>query len=204
MKEWYKRLEIIGLSQTDTKWAVSMLFIFAFTDASFLPLPVSTLFLVLILMDSNRALKYIMVSTLGSIAGGVAGFMIGHFAILNANGSSAGFLQFLFNHIPGLSGNGFNKLQLLYTKWDFWILFTASFTPVPFGIFSISSGLFGINLAIFLLATIISQTAKYFLLAYVTIKLGPQVKMILHFNLKPFLIIASVGTAIVLLVTKII
>jgi membrane protein YqaA with SNARE-associated domain len=204
MKELYNKLAIEGLSQTNTKWGIWTLFIMAFVDASFLPLPVTTLFIFLVLMYNDRAMQYTISITIGTMLGALLGYSIGHYAMLNTHGATSVFLQFLFNHIPGFSGNGFSRIQALYSKWDFWIIFSASFTPVPYGVFSISSGLFGVNLSIFIIATLVSQTIKFFLLAFLSLKLGSRVKTMFKIRLHPAIIIASVGIAILLLVTGII
>lgn len=200
MKDWFKRLQIRSLHQQNTNWGTWALFIGSFADASFIPLPAQTFFLLLILMNSTKSIKYITLGTLGTFAGALAGYLIGHFAFVNAHGDSSGFMQFLFNHIPGFSEDAYNRIQFLYSKWDFWILFIASFTPMPYGLFSISSGFFEINLLIFCFATLISQVLKFFLLAFVTIKLNQKVKKILGYNLGPYAIIALVGIAIIILV----
>lgn len=204
MKDLYKKLTIEGLSQTNTKWGTWTLFMMALVDASFLPLPVTTFFIFLVLMYNDRAIQYMISVIIGTIAGALVGYSIGHFAVLNAHGDTSGFLQFLFNHIPGFSGDGFSIIQTLYLKWDFWILFTASFTPIPYGVFAISSGLFGIDLPVFLFATLVSQAIKFFLLAFLSVKFGPRVKTMFKIRLHPVIIIASVCIAIFLLVTGII
>jgi membrane protein YqaA with SNARE-associated domain len=204
MKEWYNNLSKLQSDQANSKWAVWTLFAASFVDASFLPLPVSTFFLLMVSMNSGRAARYIIYCTLGTLAGAVAGFSLGHFAVLSDHGATTGFIQFLFSHIPGFSGEAFSRIQALYSKWDFWIIFSASFTPIPYGVFSISSGLFGMSLSVFLLATLISQAIKFFLLAFLTIRLGPGVKQLFRIRLNPAFIIASVCIAIVLLVTGII
>jgi membrane protein YqaA with SNARE-associated domain len=155
-------------------------------------------------MYNDRAIQCIISITLGTIAGALIGYFIGYFAVLNVHGDSSGFLLFLFNHIPGFSGDGFSRIQALYSKWDFWIIFTASFTPIPYGVFSISSGLFGINLLVFIFATLVSQTLKFFLLAFLSVKFGPRVKMMFKIRLHPAVIIASVCIVIALLATGII
>jgi membrane protein YqaA with SNARE-associated domain len=204
MKDLFRKFTVEGLSQSHAKWGIWTLFIMAFVDASFLPLPVTTFFMFLVLMYNDRAMQYTSSVTLGTILGAMLGYSIGHFAILNAHGGTSGLLHFLFNHIPGFSGDGFSRIQALYSKWDFWIIFSASFTPIPYGVFSISSGLFGINLSIFLIATIISQALKFFLLVFLTIKLGPRVKSIFGFRLHPAIIIASVCIVIALFATGVI
>jgi membrane protein YqaA with SNARE-associated domain len=201
MREWFKRFKIQSLSQPDTKWDARLLFILAFIDASFLPLPAQTLFLFLILMNSSKSVRYIIFGSLGTFAGALAGYLIGHFAILNIHGEYTGLVKFLFDNIPGFSESDYNRMQILYSKWDFWILFIASFTPVPYGMFAISSGVFEINLFIFCIATFFSQTLKFIILAFVTAKLGPQVRKIIEFNLKPIAIITLICIAIIILVT---
>jgi len=202
MREWYRKLNIAALSESNIKWSTWILFFFAFVDASFLPLPVSTTFLLLILLDSTRSFRYVLVTTLGTVAGALAGYLIGYFVLVNSSTQSSAFLQFLFNHIPGFTEGAYHRMQALFSGSGFWILFGASFTPIPFGLFSLTAGAFEINILVFIFATIISQFLKFFLLAYLTIKIGPEVRMLFKVNLKPILVIATVCIAIALLVTR--
>ena len=203
MKNWFKRLHIWSLQWANTKWGIWALVICAFADASFFGLPTPILFLALALLNIKKAYKYALFGTLGTLAGAIAGYSIGHFAWLNTNGEFTRLAQFLFNNIPGFSEAGYDKIHILYAKWDFWILFVAAALPLPFKIFSISSGVFDINLLIFCIATLISQGIKFFLLAILTIKLGPEVKKLFEFNWKPVAIIATATIAITILIIKI-
>lgn len=203
MKNWIKRLHVWSLQWANTKWGIWALVICAFADASFFGLPTPILFLALALLNIKKAYKYALFGTLGTLAGAIAGYSIGHFAWLNTNGEFTRLAQFLFNNIPGFSEAGYDKIQILYAKWDFWILFVAAALPLPFKIFSISSGVFDINLLIFCTATLISQGIKFFLLAILTIKLGPEVKKLFEFNWKPVAIIATATIAITILIMKI-
>ena len=201
MKSWFKRLHVWSLQWAHTKWSAWALFFCASADASFLPLPTPMFFITLILLNIRKAYKYALFGTLGTLLGAVVGYSIGHFAWLNANGEFTGLAQFLMNHIPGFSEAVYNNIQVQYAKWDFWILFIAAIIPVPYKIFSISSGVFDINIAMFCVATLISQGIKFFSLALLIIKIGPRVKKLLEFKLKPIAIIvtASVVLAIVLI-----
>ena len=203
MKNWFKSLHIWSLQWANTKWGIWALVICAFADASFFGLPTPILFLALALLNIKKAYKYALFGTLGTLAGAIAGYSIGHFAWLNTDGEFTRLAQFLFNNIPGFSEAGYDKIQILYAKWDFWILFVATALPLPFKIFSISSGVFDINLLIFCIATLISQGIKFFLLAILTIKLGPEVKKLFEFNWKPVAIIATATIAITILIFKI-
>ncbi len=202
MNNWLKKFHVWSLQWADTKWGTWSLFICAFADASFLPLPTPMFFLALALLNITKTYKYALFATLGTLSGAVAGYSIGHFAWISTNGEFTGLAQFLFNNIPGFSESIYNKIHILYTKWDFWILFIASVLPLPYKIFSISSGVFDINIFIFCIATLISQGIKFFLLALLIIKLGPEVKKLLEFNLKPIAIIATACIAIVIIAVK--
>jgi membrane protein YqaA with SNARE-associated domain len=203
MKEVFKRLNNWILKWANTKWGVWALFLCAFADSSIIGLPTPILFLALALLNIKKAYKYALFGILGTLAGSIAGYSIGHFAWLDTNGEFTGLAQFMFNNIPGFSEAGYNKIHILYAKWDFWILFIAAALPLPYKIFSISSGVFDINLFIFCFATLISQGIKFFLLALMTIKLGPEVKKLFKFNWKPIAIIATASIAIAIVVIKI-
>ena len=203
MKNWFKRIRAWSMHWAGTKWGAWALFICAFADASFFGLPAPMFFLALALLNISKVYKYALFGILGTLAGALAGYAIGHFAWLNTNGELTGLAQFLLNNIPGFSEAGYNKIHILYEKWDFWILFIAAALPLPFKIFSISSGVFDINIFIFCVATLISQGIKFLLLALLTIKLGPEVKKLFGFNWKPIAIIAMASIAAAVFVIKV-
>jgi membrane protein YqaA with SNARE-associated domain len=202
MKEWFRRLRAWGLQWSNTKWGVWALFICAFFDASVFGLPTPMFFFALALMNIKKVYTYVLFGTLGTLTGAVAGYAIGYLAWLNPDGEFTGLAQFLFNNIPGFSEASYDKIHFLYTKWDFWILFAAAALPLPFKIFSISSGVFDINIFIFCMATLISQGIKFLVLALLTIKLGAEVKKLFRFNWKPIAIIATACIALVIILLK--
>jgi len=169
----------------------------------FFALAYSIFFLALTLLNINNAYKYALFATLGTLFGAIAGYSIGHFAWLNINGEFTGFAQFIINHIPGFSEAVYNNIQVQFVKWDFWILFFASLLPLPYKIFSISSGVFDINIFVFCIATLISQGIRYYLLALLIIKIGPEVKKLLKVKLKPIAIAATICIAITIIVIKV-
>jgi membrane protein YqaA with SNARE-associated domain len=203
MNNWYKRLQDWTLQWANTKWGMWALFICAFSDASFLGLPTPLLFMALALLNITKAYRFALSGILGTVAGALAGYSIGHFAWLNANGDFTGVAQFLLKNIPGFSEAGYAKIQILYENWDFWILFIAAALPIPFKIFSISSGVFDINIILFGLATLISQGLKFYLLAFLTIRMGPEVKKLFAFNWKPIAIILTACIAIAIVIIKV-
>lgn len=203
MKNRIKSLHAWSLQWANTKWGAWALFLCAFADASFFGLPTPMLFIALVLLNIKKTYLYALVGILGTLTGSILGFSIGHFAWLNGDGEFTRIAQFFFNNIPGFTEAGYDKIQLLYGKWDFWILFVAAALPLPYKIFSISSGVFDVNLIIFSVATLISQGIKYYLLGLLTIKMGPEVKKIFNYNWKPVLIIVTAGVAIAIVVIKV-
>jgi Predicted membrane protein len=203
MKTWLARLNLSITNLANTKWGTFALFICAFADASFLPLPVTTFFLVLILLNRRKLYKYIMFVVLGTVTGALAGYTIGHFAWVKPDGEFTGVVQFLFNNIPGFSLAVYEKVQTMYTKWDFWILSGATVTPLPYGMFSVTSGAFNINIFIFFVTTLISQVIKYLFLAFFTVIIGPKIRKLSELDWKPVAIIIPVFIVIIILLTSV-
>lgn len=174
------------------KWGLLALFICSFADASIFPAPVLTIFVLLILLNYNGTDKYIVLAILGTFSGALVGYLLGYTTSVNLNIGSAGFLQYLNNHVPGFSQEGFHNIQLLYSKWNLWILFMASFSPIPYGLFSLSSGIFKVNLPVFCLATLICQASKFWLLAIVIKIIGPRAKELFGWKSLPWVILLLV------------
>lgn len=191
MRDWFKSL-FIWCQWANTKGGGWVLFICAFADASFLPLSTAVLFLALTSLNITNAYKYALYGTLGTLFGALAGYAIGHFAWLTADGAFTGLAQFLFHHLPGFSEAIFNEINVQFVKWDFWILFVAVFIPIPYKLFSISSGAFDMNIFMFCAAALISQAIKFHLLALLIIHIGPEVKKLPALKFKHIAIIATV------------
>ena len=203
MKNLFTRLNIWSLHWASTKWGAWALFICAFADASFLPLPTPVFFLTLALLHNNKAYRYALFGTFGTFFGAMVGYAIGHFAWLTPDGDFTRLAQFLFNSIPGFSEASYSNIHIQFAKWNIWILFMASFIPIPYKIFSISAGVFDINFFMFCIVTLISQGIKFFVLGFLIIKIGPEVKKIFEFKLKPIAIIITACITIAIIVIKV-
>jgi membrane protein YqaA with SNARE-associated domain len=203
MKNWVSNLNIRISKIAETKWGIGALFLCAFVDAFFLPLPVTTIFLILILVNTERVWKYVVSVSLGTLAGALAGFLLGHYAWLKPDGEFTGVAQFLYNNIPGFSEEIYERVHVLYSRWDFWIVCGAAATPLPFSMFSIASGVFDVNLPAFLIATLISQSLKFTLIGIFGIKFSPRLRRLLEQNWKPVAIISSISVAAVIVVTRV-
>lgn len=172
------------LHWADTKYGAVALFVLAFAESSFFPIPPDALLIALVLGSQKKAFKFAAICTVASVAGALFGYAIGHFLWWTPTNEFTGIATFFFNNIPSFTPEAFFKIQNMYEQYDFWIIFTAGFTPIPYKIITISSGAFNINIIMFILASIISRGARFFLVAYLIWKFGPQIKTFIdkYFN----------------------
>lgn len=203
MTNWFKSLHNWSLQRANTKWGAWALFFCAFADASFLPLPTPLFFMALTLLNISKAYRYALLGTLGTFIGALAGYSIGHFAWLNPNGEFTGLARFVFENIPGATEELYQYIQIQFSKWGLGIFFLAPFIPVPYKIFSISAGAFDVNIFIFSLGTLVSQGLKFYLFSFLIIKLGPGVKKLFEFKIKPVALVVTACIAITILAIKI-
>ena len=185
---WFRKLYNWVLSWAETKYGASLLFVLAFIESVFFPIPPDILLIALALGASAKAFKYAFICTIGSVLGAFFGYGIGNYAWLTAAGEFSAFANFFFTTIPGFSVELYSNIQKLFTEWDFWVIFTAGFTPIPYKVFTITAGVFNINFVMFVLASIISRGARFFLIAWLIWKFGPSIKVFIekYFNLLAF------------------
>jgi membrane protein YqaA with SNARE-associated domain len=180
-----KRLYSWVLNWADTPYATTTLFILAFFEAIFFPVPADILLIVLVLGCRPKAFTYALYTTIGSVSGAFVGYMAGNLLWINPAGEFTGFAYLFFNNIPGFSIDIFNNFKGLYDKLDFWIIFAAGFAPVPYKIFTVTAGVFDMNLLLFLIASLISRGARFFLLTFLLWKYGKPIQLFIekYFNI---------------------
>jgi membrane protein YqaA with SNARE-associated domain len=157
------------LSWAHTPYGTPALFLLAFAEASFFPIPPDVLLLALCIALPTRSFRFALIASLGSVSGGVLGYLIG-IGIWEAVSS------YFFLYIPGFTESSFARIQGLFSVYDFWAVFTAGFTPIPYKIITIGAGVFKINFAIFLLASCISRSLRFFLVAWLIHRYGPVMR----------------------------
>lgn len=179
----FKRTYDWMLSWGDSRWGGLALFLFALAESSFFPIPPDVLLIALCLGAATRSFRFAAICTLGSICGAVLGYGIGFFLWQNAAGEYTAIARFFFDHV--FSVEAFEQVGALYDRYNFWIVFTAGFTPLPYKIFTITGGLFHINFAMFMLASVVSRGLRFFLIALLIWKYGAPIKRFIdrYFNL---------------------
>ena len=135
--------------------------ILSFSEASFFPIPPDVLLIPLCIGHRKKSYIFAFTCSLFSILGAILGYYI------------------------GITIDGFNNIQAMYNQWNFWIVFTAGFTPIPFKLITISAGTFNINFLMFLIASIISRGARFFIVASLIKVFGDTIKQFIekYFNL---------------------
>ncbi|MBQ5725992.1 MAG: DedA family protein [Alistipes sp.] len=178
-----KRLYDWVLSWGDSRWGWLALFLLAFAESSFFPVPPDVLLIALCLGVTARSFRYAGICLVGSVLGAMLGYALGFFLWQTPSGEYTALAEFFFNHV--FSVEGFKEVGALYDKYNFWIVFTAGFTPLPYKLFTIAGGLFHINLGMFVLASVISRGMRFFLIAWLIWKFGAPIKKFIdkYFNL---------------------
>lgn len=171
------------LSWGESRWGMLALFCFAFAESSFFPIPPDVLLIALCLGAVARSFRFAAICTAGSILGAVAGYGIGFFLWQNTAGEYTALAQFFFDHV--FSVEAFERVGALYDRYNFWIVFTAGFTPLPYKLFTVTGGLFHINFAMFLIASTVSRGLRFFLIAGLIWRFGAPIKRFIdrYFNL---------------------
>lgn len=182
---WFKDLYSWVLSWAQTKYGAVALFVLAFTESVFFPIPPDILLIALALGATAKAFRYAFICTAGSVLGAFVGYAIGNYVWLTSSGEFSAFANFFFANIPGFSVELYEAIKTLFAEWDFWVIFTAGFTPIPYKVFTITSGVFDVNLLMFSVASIIGRGARFFLVAWLIWKFGPSIKRFIdkYFNL---------------------
>ncbi len=177
-----RRLYDWVLGWASSRWGTLALFILAFAESSFFPIPPDVLLIALCLGATCRSFKYAAVCTAGSILGALAGYSIGYFLWQNASGENTPLAEWFFNHV--FTREGFGSVQQMFEKYNFWVIFTAGFTPIPYKLFTIAAGVFDINLLGFVLASVVSRGMRFFLIAWLIWRFGAPIKQFIdkYFN----------------------
>lgn len=154
------------------------LFVFAAAESIFFPIPPDPLLLALCLGAPHRSLRFAGLATLASVVGGAVGYGIGY--------AGWGLLGDVFYAwIPGVTPDAFSGVQDLYRRYDFWAVFLAGLTPIPYKVFTLSSGVFSIHFGIFFLASALSRGFRFMVEGVLIYRFGPPIARFIdrYFNL---------------------
>ena len=163
----FNKLYQKSLALASHKSSKLFLAIISFVESSFFPIPPDVMIVPMVIAKKNDYLKIFIIATLFSTLGGVLGYFIGSY-----------FLDFGMSVVEfyGYEDKVLNLKISLTNGSGFYIwlatLFLAGFTPLPFKVFTITSGMIGFNLFIFLIICLFSRGLRFFIVSYLSFKLG--------------------------------
>jgi len=147
--------------------AMYWLFLVAFAESSFFPIPPDIMLIPMILATPNKAWKIASLATVASLIGGYFGYAIGVFAF---DMIAEPILEF-YNAL-----DKFHTFENYYHQYGAWIVFGAGITPFPYKIITIASGVVHLDLAVFTVASILARGMRFFVVAWLLKKYGEPMK----------------------------
>jgi membrane protein YqaA with SNARE-associated domain len=166
-----KRLYQWVLHWADTPYGTPALAAISFAESSFFPIPPDVLQIALSVGRPKRSFFYAGVSAAASVAGGVLGWAIGAF-LWHA-------VQDVAFALPGFTPDVFEHVRTLYLGNAFLAIVTAAFTPIPYKVFTVASGVFGVPLPVLVAASALGRSGRFFLVAGTIFVFGPAVRTFL-------------------------
>ena len=150
-----------------TPYGTWALFLLSFAESSFFPIPPDVLLIAMCVARPERSLKFAVVCSIGSILGGCLGYLIGWQFMASVGNRIVDFY--------GLSGK-VAYIETLYNTYDAWAVGIAGFTPIPYKVFTIAAGMFKIDFTVFVLASMASRSARFFLVGGLIYLFGPRIQ----------------------------
>ena len=145
----------------------------SFIESFFLVPPPDFLLIILDLDNPDRAMYYAFLCTIASALGGAFGYFIGRWG-------GRPVFDWIFSGLQK-KGNSkakeyFDKVEELYNQYGAWAVFFAAFTPIPYKVFTIASGILKMNFVAFMLASIVGRGMRFFIVSLVLMIFGEQIK----------------------------
>lgn len=180
---WHHRIYWWVMSWAEHPQATWALAALAFAESSFFPIPPDVLLMALCLGRPRKAFWYAGVATAASVVGGLFGYWIGA-AFYDALGRP--ILEF-YDLL-----DKYREVQGLYRRWDVWAVGIAGLTPIPYKVFTVTAGVFGISLPGFVAASFVGRGIRFFVVAAALRKWGEPARRFLdrHLGILTLLFVA--------------
>jgi len=179
------------VEKAGSRYALWWLAAFSFSDSSFSPFPPDPLLAVLSYFKSTSWQRLAIITTISSVVGGVFGYYLGVFF-------SDEVYRFLNTYYQ--LGPTIDQLAIEFKDHAVFTLLTAAFTPIPFKVFTVSAGMFGVSFWLFLVTIIAGRAARFFIVSWIANHFGHQGLKV--FNRFLFLITALIVLVVIYLVIK--
>lgn len=177
----FKSLYDWTINLANKPYAPKALGAISFAESSFFPIPPDVMLLPMCLAKPNRALYYAAICTITSVLGGILGYAIGFFLFEQAG---AWVIKFY-----GL-GTQVETFRTQFQEYGHWVILLKGLTPIPYKLVTITSGLAGYDFFWFVVLSLITRGARFFILAGVLHKWGVPIKAFVEKNLTLLAILA--------------
>ncbi len=173
---WFRQMYDRSLLWVQSPSGVWALFFLALAESSFFPIPPDVFLIVLCIAAPQKSFRYAAICAAGSVLGGVIGYGLG-MSFMDTIGVK--ILEWYGLH------DKYAVVQELYRKYDALAVGAAGFTPLPYKLFTITAGAFKINFVTFVLVSMVSRSARFFLVSAIIYKFGAPVKYFIdrYFNI---------------------
>lgn len=165
--EYMRRTKAWVEGYAEKPYAEWALFIIAFTESSFFPIPPDVLLIAMAVITPKKAFRYALICMVGSVLGGIFGYYIG-------------MLFYETLGIPILTFYGamghYETVRGLYNEHAFWAILAAGVTPIPYKVFTIAAGAFEVSIWTLIIASIIGRGARFFAVAALFYFFGATIK----------------------------
>ena len=162
------------MALAEHRHALLMLGLIAFIESSVFPIPPDVLLIPMVLAARRRAWLLASVCTLASVAGGAAGYGIGYFLFDAAGRPLLEFYGYM---------DHFTDFQARFNEWGAWIVAGAGLTPFPYKVITIASGVTALDPVVFMIASLLSRGARFFLLAVLLWYFGAPIRAFIENHL---------------------
>jgi membrane protein YqaA with SNARE-associated domain len=152
----FSRLLDIVMGWAEHRYASYYLAGLSFAESSFFPIPPDVMLAPMTLAKPEKAWQFALVTTIASVVGGIAGYLIGMFAfeLVEPLLHRAGYW------------NRYLDAREWFAVWGVWVVFLAGFSPIPYKIFTITAGVVGMVFLPFVVASFVGRGARFFLVAW--------------------------------------
>jgi len=180
----HRRLYDWVLHWADTPYGMPALCLLSFAESSFFPVPPDVLLAPMVLGNRRKWFRFATACSVASILGGILGYLIG-MTVWNQIDQTVYAWR-----VPGINEVNFAKATAWYERYNFWIVFVAGFTPLPYKVATISAGVFFGEggwgpFAVFVAASAVGRSSRFFMVAGAMGLAGPRIVPVLdkYFNL---------------------
>ncbi|OUM92721.1 MAG: hypothetical protein BAA04_06840 [Firmicutes bacterium ZCTH02-B6] len=158
------------------------LFFLSLIEAIFFPVPPDALLIPMVLVKPAAGIWYAAITTVGSILGASIGYWLG------LRGGRPLLLRFA-------KGPAAGRVEELFHRYDMWAIAMAGFTPIPYKVFAVGAGVFNLNFRRFMMASVLSRAARFFLVAVVVMAFGERLAQLIidHFGLLTLALFVAVA-----------